>query len=554
MNPRAVIADGLTKISVTAQIGDPQGLGDIAKVFVDGSAFGRGEIRLYDNGLYFDGGPGDGEYGAVFSLPTGTPPGEYVVALHAIDNANNISIMQAGALVVMVQPAGSIPPGLPARLGWGTNAWVGTAGFDWHTASGVPWDYNYTEITYDWYTGGFDPNYIPDFVAQAWNRGEVPVIVVYIMNGLAGCGESGDCYAGILQDQAKVSTYLSALEQALQEADGSQPVIFNIEPDFIGFMQQYTNDPSRPAGVEPDDPHSVPVILNKTGYENSLAGFGKYIVDLVHTTTGNALAAPMVSWWGTGDDPFETVPEHVIINAQRIADFTLQMGGDIADLLVVDWEERDAGSGQSEFWDVTNNDIPRATRANLWENTLSARSGKRLLLWQVPAGNMTLDNTPQHYQDNKSEYAFSHPRDLFDSGVIGVLFGGGTAEMTQVWTDGDYIKDQGAIAYAAPSVPVGLSVVQTMGWAVVLRWDPNLEPDVWGYTLEYSSVGGGAPVDVNVGRTNSATLFIYTAGDYDVSVRAYDAMDNPSDFSSPIRFTTTQGPSVFLPVVISDYP
>lgn len=555
VTPRATKADGLTKVSVTAQISDPQGLGNISKVFVDGSPFGLGEVSMLDNGLYFDGSAGDGNYGAVFTIPTGTPTGEYVIAVNARNATNNQTVVQAGALAVISQPGGSIPSGLPTRLGWGTNAWAGTAGYDWHTASGVPWNYNYTDITYDWYTGSYPPNFINDFVTQAWNRGEVPVIVVYMMLGLASCGETGECYATTLQDQAKVTTYIDALEKAVQEANGTMPVIFNIEPDFIGFMQQYTNSPSRPAGVQPDDPKSVPVALNRQGYGDNLAGFGQYIVNLVQVTSDNALAAPMVSWWGTGDDPFETIPERVITNAQRTASFTSQMGGDQADLLVVDWGDRDAGSGEAEFWDVTNNDLPRATRANLWNSVLSAVTGKRLLLWQVPAGNMSLDNTPEHYQDNRSEYVFSHPRDLFDSGVVGVMFGGGTDEMTQVWTDGDYIRSQGTVAYANPTVPAGLSVAQTIGSAVTLRWDPNTEPDMWGYILEYSPAGGGTPVEVNVGRANSMRLLIPKAGDYTARVRAYDAMNKQSDFSDSVNFKTTQDVSFsYLPLVISEYP
>jgi len=51
-----------------------------------------------------------------------------------------------------------------------------------------------------------------------------------------------------------------------------------------------------------------------------------------------------------------------------------------------------------------------SVRAVLWENALSTAGGKRLVLWQVPAGNMNLDNTCDHYQDNRAAYAFRHPR------------------------------------------------------------------------------------------------------------------------------------------------
>jgi hypothetical protein len=555
VNPRAVQADGQTTVVVTAQISDPQGVGDIAEAFVDASQFGRGNVPLVDDGLHFDGSAGDGRYGSLFTVAASTLPGEYVVAIHALDAASNLAIVQAGALAVLVQSGGSVPSGLPTRLSLGTNAWTGTAGYDWNAASGVPWDYNYTYITYDWYTGGYGADYVLNFVTQAWDRGEVPVVVVYIMHGLAGCGESGDCYASALQDAGKVSTYLAALEQAVQEAEGSQPVVFNIEPDFIGFMQQYTISDTRPAGVEPDDPSSVPVALNRTGYEDNLVGFGNAIVDLIHNTAANALAAPMISWWGgDGDDPFKTIPEQVINNARRIGDFALVMGADKADLLMVEWGDRDAGSGLTPFWDTSHQSLPRASRANLWKSALSSHTGKRLLLWQMPAGNMGLDNSPQHYQDNRAEYTFSHLREQVDSGVFGIMFGGGNDEMTQVWTDGDAIRDLAVTAYAAPDAPGGLSVSSVTGAWVTLRWNPNSEPDVWGYIVEYSQVGGGAPVSVNVGRVNSFPLLIPEAGDYNVSVLAYDAMENQGAFSDSVSFTTTQdAPSVYLPLVFSGH-
>jgi hypothetical protein len=236
--------------------------------------------------------------------------------------------------------------------------------------------------------------------------------------------------------------------------------------------------------------------------------------------------------------------------ASRAAAFIDAMGGAQADLLVVEWSDRDAGSGLRPWWDDTDQETPRPTRAILWENALSQAAQKRLLLWQVPAGNRSLDNTCGHYQDNRAAYAFAHPRDLFDAGVIGVLFGGGAQCMTQVWTDGGFVAAQGAIAYATPDAPGGLAVTSSIGNTVSLRWNENDEPDLWGYRLLYRRVPGDASYEIDVGRRNAFTLHLPLAGDWELRVSAIDAMSNVSQPSMPAVVTTTEdAQSLYLPMI-----
>ena len=292
--------------------------------------------------------------------------------------------------------------------------------------SGVPWNYVYQYITYDWYVNGWGGNFVGRFVNQAWSKGYVPLISVYMILELPPtCGESATCYATKLQNATAVSTYLAALQEAARQAQGTHPVIFHLEPDFYGYMQQLSNSDERPAGVQPDDPSSYPVALNVAGYPNTLAGFGRRMVDVIHATAPNALVAPAASMWATNGDPNSVTVSQVISMGQRTAAFIDAMGGAQSDLLVAEWSDRDAGSGLRPWWDDTNLTLPRPTRAILWENALSAAAHKRLMLWQMPVGNMSLDNTCDHYRDNRAAYAFQHPRDLFDAGVFAVLFGGG---------------------------------------------------------------------------------------------------------------------------------
>ncbi len=545
--PRAVSDSGM--LTAHVRVTDPQGLSDIANVTIDGSVLGQSGILLRDDGHSNDGSAGNGVFGAALINNSTTSPTEHILVAAATDQAGHIGRTSLGAFVALGSPGGKIPPVLPQRLGWGTNEWSTTPGQDWQVNSGVPWDYVYQYITEGWETWG--PTFVNKFVNQAWDKGYIPVISVYLVLGLTDCPEDAVCYYQKLKNAATVNTYLASLQKAAEQASGSEPVVFHLEPDFYGFMQQLSNQPDRrPSGVRQDDPTSYSVALNRSGYPNNLAGFGRYMVDLIHAAAPNALVAPHASMWATNHTP-QVVPTADVVNlAQRTASFIDAMGGSQADLYFVEWSDRDAGSGLREWWDDTNRDLPRPTRAVLWENALSQAAGKRLFLWQMPCGNTSLDNTCDHYQDNRAAYVFSHSTDLVNAGVIAVLFGAGAECMTRPSTDGGFIRDQAAIAYENPVTPTGLNASTPNGPVVPLYWQENSEPDLAGYRLSYEPVSGGGVTLVNTGLANSTRLIIPQVGTWRVRIAARDAMGNLSNFSGAITVTTTESAlQVFLPIV-----
>lgn len=549
LHPRSLPADGFSTFTVRVQVSDSQGADDIAAVSLDMTRLGLGSVALADDGRSYDGLAADGIYGAVVAMPSSAPVGDHFLLVGARDQAGHTTALPLGALNVLAPPGGDIPAALPQRLGWGSNAWSEQSGGDWQVNSGVPWNYVYQYITHGWENWG--GTFVNRFVNQAWNKGFTPMVVVYLaLDTPPQCGEDSACYAQKLKNSGFVNAYLASLERAALEARGAKPVIFNIEPDFYGYMQQLSNSSSRPPGVQPNNPASYPVALNRSGYPNNLAGFGRFIVDLIHNSAPNALVAPMASKWAAPPDPQGSTAAAALQNARQVASFIDAMGGAQADLLVVEWSDRDAGYGVRPWWDDTDQTSPRPTRAILWENALSQASGKRLMLWQAPVGNMALNDTCDHYRDNRAAYLFNHARDVFEAGIIGVLFGGGMECMTQVWTDGGFVAAQGQIAYASPAAPTGLALDSISGPAARLRWNANSEPDLWRYALRYRKLPGGSNLTLPVSRRNSVWLILPEAGDWEVRLTALDAMGNLSAYSAPLTLTTLEDAKLlFLPVV-----
>ncbi len=552
--PRSIPADGFTAVIVNASVTDPQGAADIASVSVDASILGLSEINLKDDGLNNDGAALDGIFGAALTVKPGTTIGEKRLVVSAMDLSGHQSQMPIGSINVLSQPGGIIPASLPPHLGWGSNAWSETSGEDWQENSGVTWSYVYQYITYGWESWG--GSFVERFVNQAWDKGYIPIVTIYMVLGTPpDCGESSSCYASKLQNASMVQTYLASLQRAAQEASGTKAVIFNLEPDFYGYMQQLSNDPSRPSGVIPNDPSSFPVALNINGYPNNLAGFGRYMVDMTHNTAPNLLVAPMASMWATGNNPQNVTADQAIQMAQTTASFIDAMGGSQSDLLIVEWSDRDAGfyevvQSRNDWWDDTDMELPRHTRAILWENALSQAAGKRLLLWQVPVGNMNLNNTCDHYKDNRAAYLFQHPRDIFDAGVIGVLFGGGADCTTQVTTDGGFVAAQSAIIYDPPATPTGLNTTGMNGFYVPLFWNESSEPDIWGYRIYYKQTSETEFISLNVSRRNSTRILLPYSGNWEIRITAFDAIGLESPLSGPLQVTSLiDSQQVFLPFI-----
>lgn len=265
-----------------------------------------------------------------------------------------------------------------------------------------------------------------DHVNQAtWQGSSRPQIFFWTwyslrdLGDMAGQGDGpGEVVA--INDLNLLTLYLNDYRFFLQKIGNTRAMI-DIEPDFWGYVKSLGN----PVG----DPHSVPAQVaaaNPTdcaSEENSAAGLAHCLVTMAHKYAPNVGAGMHASCFDYQTDP------------QGCVNFLKIMTRD-ADFMVSDVSDRDAGwydlQGQNwHWWSGT-----KGADALAFYKLITEGTGKQLVLWQIPLGNMAQNNTLNHYQDDKVDYFFSHMTQVADSHVVALLFGAGQQEQTTPETDG----------------------------------------------------------------------------------------------------------------------
>jgi hypothetical protein len=198
---------------------------------------------------------------------------------------------------------------------------------------------------------------------------------------------------------------------------GSTRAMIDIEPDFWGYVKSLGNPHNVPAQVTAATPTDCAT------EEDSAAGLAHCLVTMAHKYAPNVGAGMHASCFDYQTDP------------QGCVDFLKEMTKD-ADFMVGDVSDRDAAwydlQGQHwHWWDGT-----RGADALAFYKTITEGTGKRLVLWQIPLGNMAQNNTLNHYQDDKVDYLFSHLDAVTDAHIVALLFGAGQQEQTSPETDG----------------------------------------------------------------------------------------------------------------------
>jgi putative cell wall-binding protein len=364
---------------------------------------------------------------------------------------------------------------LPTHFGFGLSAAPDATGLEgWMPQSGVPWDFAYQYLAGGVNTPGTWRNWnenatFPLLYAQsAKSHGYYPVITYYEMLDSNGtCGDCGEAKKDIshLNDPVLMKAYFDDFIVLMKRLgpnndNGVQgfggPVIVHVEPDLTGYAENAVRAADECFGFctgSGTDPTFLKSAVASSGhpdvsaYPNNWRGYTLALSHLRDKYAPNVLLAYHVSDWATG---FSINWDHdpnldAAALGRTAGKFAADSGvtaGDAStspyDLVFDDVADRDAGfydkvRGQDVWWDRQNVAFPNFKR---WETYLKAvldTAQRPGITWQVPVGNQvfkTMNETDGHYQDNRPEYFFGHVQELVDTGLIGVLIGGGATGTT----------------------------------------------------------------------------------------------------------------------------
>lgn len=332
-----------------------------------------------------------------------------------------------------------LPPGWPRELRLGMANGLGDASTLMATA-----DFAFRA---QYLTGGVDDGWVswPGFEDGAFvtsyieesRRAEVVPVFSYYMTFHSSDVEAPEDVADLrtLAGPETMRRYYEQLRLFFERA-GAFPetlVVLHVEPDLWGYMQSNARD---------DDPATITAVAGSSGLAelaglpDDLTGFAQAFVRLRDALAPNVVLAYSISTWGAGEDFLYSDPPDGRIDtlAARTARFYQALGAPF-DMTFAEFTDRDAGfdevikgDGGASWWD--EGDFARHAR---FLRQFSRATNLGIVLWQTPYGNTkfrAVDNTWQHFQDNKVEWLLDDPgrehlRTYRDAGVIAILFGRG---------------------------------------------------------------------------------------------------------------------------------
>jgi hypothetical protein len=377
--------------------------------------------------------------------------------------------------------AGSIPAGMPARLGVGL--FEGPGG-TWMKNSGAAWDYRYQYFTKGWANnwgwGAYDGSWGLSYMRECDAQRMVPVAQYYQLYGEPGGGEAQSLAK--VQNATTMASYFADFRLLMQRAkDFGKPVVVLLEADALGFLEQQTShNPNTYAAVEDTG------LTELASLPNTVAGFSLAYLQLRKSVgASNVVLGIHVSGWASGKDiAYGSVTDALGPEVDKVHAFLAPSGlasnvtGATYDLLVGDPLDRDSdyyalvrGDG-SRWWNASDSASISSRSFNRyaeWLRLWNVKSSKRWVLWQIPLGNSASLNVPnngspgQGYKDNRAEYFFlngtAHLAKFADVGVVALLFGAGAGEQssygTDIYTDGQsFMKSRAGAFLNAGGLPL----------------------------------------------------------------------------------------------------
>ena len=277
--------------------------------------------------------------------------------------------------------------------------------------------------------------YARNFFSTANANGEIPMITYYELLHTSGVNEGAPEVTQAATDVSVMTRYFADWRFLLQQV-GTAAVLLHIEPDFWGYAEQTGKDPHQlTAAVASANPTDC------ASQENSIAGMGRCMIAMVRKYAPNARVGLQASAWSTNIDVAMNTNASLDVTAEakKTAAFLVACGADVSDFIAVEASDRDAGYyqsiGRAAWWDDTNQTLPTFHQDFAWLTALAEAANAPLIDWQVPVGNMSLDDTTNHWKDNRVDYFFAHTQELAATHMVGFAFGAGAGDQTTPESD-----------------------------------------------------------------------------------------------------------------------
>ena len=325
----------------------------------------------------------------------------------------------ATALLALAPAARALPHGWPHHFALGVADAPGGAS----ALHGIDLRYQYlsggVNTRAGWATWNPGGTFVTRYVRESRAAHLVPVLTYYqLLQSKDSCG--GDesavdrCH---LRDAALMRAYWADFSLLLRRARGPSPVIVHLEPDLFGYLEQ-------------------------AGQRARASRFARRAIALRNRLAPNVALAYHDSIWGTKEDPTYSKPSlaHMASLGSRSATWYRSLHARF-DLVFHDVADRDAGFREKVLGDGGKSAWSDAdfVRREAYLRALRHGTHRPIAIWQIPLGNSTLDQTWDHFRDNRVEYWLgdrAHLRALRDAGVVALLFGAGADGCTTAQTDG----------------------------------------------------------------------------------------------------------------------
>jgi hypothetical protein len=341
-----------------------------------------------------------------------------------------------------------IPQGLPGYFGFGVmNGPGGVAALDaMRSANGTAWDFRYQYLSggvntgRGWETWNAPPGtFATSYMRESGRDGYIPVFVYYdLLQSIGSCKTCAEPRRDLsnLDNPTVMSAYYGNWKLLMRKLGAyGRPVLVIVEPDLWGYIEQGAiAHGNSAAGIAASVGSSGDV--DAAGLPDNAQGFAWALLRMRDRYARNAVLALHASPWATGVDISSSTGRSLDAAGlgAREAKFLESAGlaGSPAGISTFDLVSSDVANRDSAqsgiWWDPDNVRFPNFARYLRFVAALSDGTSRRVLMWQVPAGNQYFDtenNRPGHTQDNRAAYILQNIPALVRAGIVGVLFGPG---------------------------------------------------------------------------------------------------------------------------------